>query len=157
MSVARISLRKASYFQITVFALLGQKSSTRTADEMYRSGTGSWFCLLTFISLTRAFISGPLNVMQAAKLRRCCWQSCIPQFVHRNPFSVPRWQILFYFITSIELLQPLIFLETPINDAFSRKTWRKSSLRLILTYMHTHPHTHTHTRTACILSTICKR
>jgi hypothetical protein len=54
-----------NYFEITVFALLGQKFSTRTADEMCRSGTGRWFCFLPFISWTCTFMPGPFNVMQA--------------------------------------------------------------------------------------------
>jgi hypothetical protein len=42
MSVARKSLMLKNYFEITVFALLDQKFSARTVDEMYRSDTGSW-------------------------------------------------------------------------------------------------------------------
>jgi hypothetical protein len=41
-----------------------------------------------------------------------------------------------YFITPIELRQPFIFFETPISDAVSRKTWRKSGLLYTYIYIY---------------------
>ena len=90
--------------------------------------------LLNVYFADSTFMPGPFNVMQAVAGSRLLTGTLV---------LAPRWQTLFYFIASLQLLQPLIFFEAPTSDAFSRKTWRKSNLWLIHTYIRTHKHTRT--------------
>ena len=107
---------------------------------MCRSGTGSWFCFLTFISWTRTFMPGLFNVMQVVAGSRLFLNS----FTGTLVLSLAANFILFHHFSWVTAA--IDFLWSANKRCLFSQNMAKIEFTTY-TYIHTYVHTHTHTHT----------